>query len=135
MAAPDSVPAPRPWGLRSGGRAPALHRLPAAGPVAASDRVDYRGGLSVAQMHAGCGLEEERAKALPAELLAGGPPPEFWPGMEQIGREETHDEAHFVCGEAVVGDIALPHLPAPTLVLSYSRPQRSRWPVDRPRRR
>src|SRR5690606_27608179 len=50
-----------------------------------------------------------------------GPAQEFCSGMEQIGRDETHKEAHFVYGEAVVGDIALPHLPSPVMPLRPGR--------------
>jgi len=32
----------------------------------------------------GCGLEAERAKALLAKLLSGGPAQEFCSGMEQV---------------------------------------------------
>lgn len=128
VAARDSVPAPvlrcggqgPEWG-RGAGRVHALHLFPEAGPEAGSGRVDYHGDLPLAQQHAGYGLEEERAKALSAELLPGGSPQEFCSGMEQIGREETHEEAHFVCGEAVVRDIVAPQLPAPVMLLRPGR--------------
>src|SRR5690625_3431603 len=77
---------PRPWvfrsdgqglGLgRSAGRVDALHLSPEAAPELGPGRLDHDGDLPPSKQHAGCGLEEERAKALPAEFRFGGSPQE-----------------------------------------------------------
>src|SRR5690625_7419781 len=106
MAAPDSVPAPRPWVLRYGGqglewgrgagRVHALHLLPEAGPEAGSDRVDYHGDLSVAQKHGGCGFEEECEKAVPSVHISCGPTRRVCSGLAMVVRGKTTEFAEFV---------------------------------------